>query len=351
MRNKEAMVKQSTRGSARLEQDAFLLVKQALSPSAEVHACGHRQGADAIITLQGGQEIVVDFKLWTHTQHRNPSGSWRVWVLPRATRDLRDRLRSQQESYVDLRGAVFLSFPNLLVDRVNLRPPSRANAVHRSLDPFADRSSLVLRTLVTEEDHHRRSWGVRELAEAAGVGPATVTRTIRELERYQVVDVRRIKRESEIRLTNGRALFAIWTGAYDWTKNQSVTLQAPVGDPLRFIRRSRDIFKSYRWALTLQAGAALVAPHANWGRIHAYVDVKSSDTLLEIAEQQEWPLAEEGKLVLMKPYYRDSVWRGVREIQDLPVVSDLQLALDLWNYPLRGREQAEHIVSTQHLFG
>jgi hypothetical protein len=26
------------------------------------------------------------------------------------------------------------------------------------------------------------------------------------------------------------------------------------------------------------------------------------------------------------------------------VVSDLQLALDLWHYPIRGREQAEHLI-------
>lgn len=342
-------MKQTTEKPHSFEHDAFLLVKQALSPSAEVHAPGQRQGPDAVITLRGGQEIAVDFKLWTHTNHRNPSGSPRVWVLPKATRTLRDRLRSQQESYVDLRGAVFLSFPNLLVDRDNLKLPSRPKTPRRSFDPFADRSSLVLRTLL--KHHQDRTWGVRELAEAAGVGPATVTRTIRELERYQVVNVHRAKRESEIRLTDRRALFAIWTGAYDWTKNQTVTLQAPVGDPVRFLRRSKGIFESYRWALTLQAGASLVAPHATWERVHVYVDVQSVDGLLEIAKQQEWSVGDEGRLVLMKPYYRDSAWHGAREIQGLPIVADLQLALDLWHYPLRGREQAEHIISTQHLFG
>ena len=41
---------------------------------------------------------------------------------------------------------------------------------------------------------------LREVADAAGVGPATATRTVRELERYDVVDARRSGRESEIRL-------------------------------------------------------------------------------------------------------------------------------------------------------
>lgn len=343
-------MKQPPKKLPSFERDAFLLVKQALSPSAEVRATEQPEGADAVVELQGGQEIALDFALWGHENHRKSSGLPRVWVLPRATKDLRDRLRSRQESYVDLRGSVFLALPNLLVDRTNLKLESTPKAPRRSFDPFADRSSLVLRTLLEEGDHRDRAWGVRELAAAAGVGPATVTRTIRELERHRVVDVRRVERQSEIRLKDGRALFAIWTGAYDWRKNQSITLKAPVGDPLRFLRRSKDAF-GCKWALTLQAGASLVAPHATWERVHVYVDVQSGEGLLEIAKQQEWPVGDEGRLVLMKPYYRDAVWYGAREIQGLPVVTDLQLALDLWQYPLRGREQAEHLIGTRKLFG
>jgi hypothetical protein len=36
----------------------------------------------------------------------------------------------------------------------------------------------------------------------------------------------------------------------------------------------------------------------------------------------------------------------MRTIDEVPVVSDLQLVLDLWHYPLRGREQGEHIRDT-----
>jgi hypothetical protein len=344
-------VEQSASKPHRYEQNALLLVKQALKPNAAVRYSDRHDGPDAVIELQGGVKIPVEFKLWTDASHRPRSEPRRVWVLPKAASGLRDRLRREGESFVDLRGAVFLSFPNLLVDRVNLRLPSRSSAATRSFDPFADRSSLVARTLLEPTDHQKRSWGVRELAEVAGVGPATVTRAIRELKRYQVVHVRRVGRESEIRLTDARALFTLWTGAYDWKQNQTLTIQAPIGDPLRFLRRSKDVFGSRRWALTLQSGASLVAPHATWERIHAYVDVESPDELSEIAERQGWPVGDEGRLVLMRPYYRDSVWHGARENQGLPTVSDLQLALDLWHYPLRGREQAEHIISTQHLFG
>lgn len=260
-----------------------------------------------MIRLKGGEEVALDFKLWTHASPTRHSRTGRVWVLPRATKELRDRLRREQESFVDLRGAVFLAFPNLLVDRVNVKRPSRPTIALRSSDPFADRSSLVARILLDSTDRQQRTWGVRELAEAAGVGPATATRVVQALERYQVVQVRRIGRESAIRLMDAHALFTLWTGAYDWKRNHSVAVQAPIGDPFRFLRRTKSILASHRWALTLQSGAALVAPHATWERIHAYVDVESPDTLLEIAEQQGGPVGDEGRLVLMKPYYRDSI--------------------------------------------
>jgi hypothetical protein len=45
-----------------------------------------------------------------------------------------------------------------------------------------------------------------------------------------------------------------------------------------------------------------------------------------------------------------SVWTGVTIRNQVPVVSDLQLILDLWNHPIRGIEQAELILE-KHLLG
>lgn len=121
----------------------------------------------AVVQLKGSEQIPLELVLWTHAGKVKRSGAHTVWILPRATRDLRDRFRKEQESYVDLRGSVFLSFPRLLVDRVNLTIPSRPKTTPRSFDPFADRSSLVVRTLLDSERHQDQPWGVRELAERA----------------------------------------------------------------------------------------------------------------------------------------------------------------------------------------
>jgi hypothetical protein len=73
------------------------------------------------------------------------------------------------------------------------------------------------------------------------------------------------------------------------------------------------------------------------------VELEEDEQLRDIAASRGWAPGE-GKLVLLSPRYRHSAWYGERDVQGLKVVSDLQLVLDLWNYPVRGREQAEHVL-------
>lgn len=346
-------MKQSVRNPARIEREAFLLLKEALTPSATVRMLGPSPdpGHDVAVQLHGGHEIFLRFVLWPRDRaERTRDPEHRVWILRKVARHLHERLRKRRENFIDLSGTVYLCLPNLLVDRAGLSLPPRMKATRPSFDPFSDRSSLVVRTLLETKEARDRKWGVRELAEAAQVGPATVTRTIHELQRYGVVEVKRTGRASAIQLKDPQTLFTYWTAAYDWTKNPTVALHAPMGDPGRFLRRMNKLLAHRKWALTLQAGASLIAPHASWERVYAYVAVADVNEFVELADEQGWRAAEDGNLVLMKPYYRDSVWHNVQVVQSIPVVSDLQLALDLWNYPLRGREQAEHIIHTERLF-
>jgi hypothetical protein len=347
-------MKQPARNSARIERDALRLLKEALSPSASVRALGQSRSDtryDVAVQLRGGQEILLQLVLWPcETEERGQDREHWVWILPRAAKRLHERLRKQRENFVDLSGTVYLCLPNLLVDRAGLSLPPRMRAARPSFDPFSDRSSLVVRTLLDSREARDRGWGVRELAEAAHVVPATVTRVVHELQRYGVIETKRKGRASAIRLTDAQALFDLWTAAYEWTKNRAVAVHAPIGDPNRFLRRMDKLLGERSWALTLQAGASLIAPHASWERVYAYLAVDRVDELFELADEQGWHTADDGNLVLLKPYYKDSVWHNLQVVQSIPVVSNLQLALDLWNYPLRGREQAEHIIHTQRLF-
>ncbi len=342
---------------------AVLLLRQALAPHATadwVQPAG--ASGETVVTVRGagtaGGTQCLRLLPWTAPAHRK--GSTRrtrtatdcpvVWVLPRASAMIRETLRAHGEQYIDLRGAVHLALPWALVDRADLTPSHRsAGSLRPSVDPFADRSSLVVRTLLEHGDIER-VWGVRELAGAAGVGVATASDVLRALAERELVTITRRGRASEVRLLHPIATVEAWTRSYDWRLNRGIAVHAPVGDLTRFMHRlPRLIPSGARWALTMQAGASLVAPHATWDRVHVYVDVPSAEgphALTELAARAGWTPADDGRLVLLIPYYATSAWHGLRTIDRLPVVSDLQLALDLWHYPLRGREQAEHLLGT-----
>lgn len=271
-----------------------------------------------------------------------------VWILRKAPMRLLDELRREGQNFVDVgRGVVRLVLPGVFIDRTDLRPASRAPEPQRLRDPFADRASLIARTLFRQPN---RDWGTRELAQAAGVSPMLASHVVRQLAGWDVVKTVRHGREARIRLKSERRLVQVWTSHYDWKKNPHISFSAPVGDPSRFLRKLPKTFASHRWALTLQSGASLVAPHAAWDKVHVYIDVPTPRDLRPIGTAAGWSPDPNGRIVLMQPRYDESVWSEIQERRELPVVSLLQLILDLWHYPLRGREQAEHLLQ-MHLAG
>lgn len=322
-------------------QRAARLIEQALQPHAHVEQTG-KHSALALRLRDGSR---TPLQLTTGADDQVLEGKPNVVrVLTDATRADLERLRREARSFVDLKGAVFLTFPNLLVDRTGVRLQTHP-APAMPFDAFSDRSSLIVRRLLGEGSRDRE-WGIREIAQASDVAPATATRAARELERERVVQISRSGRNAHLRLTDPRGLFMLWTRRYDWSRNAAVAFDAPVGEVSRFVRRLPELLGDTRWALTLQAGAAQVAPHATWDRVHLYLDVESAADLLRAGAAHGWEPAPQGQVVLMKPYYRTSVWHGQQTAHTLPVVSTLQLALDLWHYPLRGREQAEHLLAS-----
>jgi hypothetical protein len=271
-----------------------------------------------------------------------------VIVADRVLAGAASRWRAEGQSFVDLRGHVYLELPWLILDRaVPWRRPS--SATEPALDPFADRGSLVTRVLL--EHSPNRAWGVREMAKEAGVALGTASRVLRGLEQRQLVGRVEAGRRVQIRVVESAALLRAWTDRYDWTQNPALAVAAPIADPIEFLSTFRRALRRrelpVRAALTLQAGAAAVARHASWEKVHVYVDLPSSAAVANLVHGLGWRPSKEGRLVLMRPYYRRALWEDVRRgvTGGLPRVSDLQLVLDLWHYPLRGREQAEVVLA------
>jgi len=321
---------------------ALTLIRLALEPEGQMVAHTNAAGGeDAEIFREDAPPIRVRLRPWVPGDVTgNPEI---VWVVARAGRTTVKELRERRQNFVALNGAVRIVHGWLFLDRTDLEPvPAPARPPKRA-DPFADRNSLVARTLLL---HPERTWGVRELAETAGVALGTASQVVRALTEIGAVRFQQSGRSARVSMDDPMRLLTRWFAAYSWERSERVAFHAPLGDPSRFLRRLPKLLGDWRWALTMHAGAARVAPHATWERVHIYVGAESATTLLDTGRQLGWQPAQDGRVVLMKPYYKTSAWYGLQRLDGLPVVSTLQLALDLWNYPLRGREQAEHLLQT-----
>jgi hypothetical protein len=262
---------------------------------------------------------------------------------------------------IDLAGIVTVRLPGLYIDRSDLKPRPASEAGTASVgtmtDPFADRSSLVCRKLLSR-DAPDTGWHTRELARVTGLAVSHVSAILNELVSRGIC-----RREDtgtrKALITNRHALFTAWTEAYRWTNNTALTVAAPIGDADRFVEKLGRLFPSrLDWALTLTAGAARVAPHAPVETIHCYVSPSADERraqrsplamLKSIAAECNWPVSGDGRLVLLAPHYRTSVWYEMQASHGVNVVSDCQLALDCWFYPNRGREQAEHLLHARRM--
>jgi hypothetical protein len=330
--------------SSQLERRALALVRDAVPASVQV-------GIDAHLELPDGTTTSLQFVRWL-----GPNGPTRrsrperdpslVWIAPRVSAAQRRQWRDRNENFVDLSGAVRLVLPGLVIDRTDLSParPAASDRITSSRNPFADRASLVVRAMLEAPG---KPWSTTVLAKAAGVSIPTVSLVAEGLRRLGLLSPP-TGRRGAMMLDDPAAVIVQWSRRYDWRQNASVAFAAPIGHPDQFLRRLAATLgssvKRRRWALTLQAGASLIAPHAHWDIFHAYVDAEAVDDLLEIGSLAGWPVSPTGRLVLMRPRYRTSVWYHSEKARGLPVVSRTQLVLDLWHYPVRGLEQAEFIM-------
>lgn len=224
---------------------------------------------------------------------------------------------------------------------VYMRPANSPAKAVQERNPFADSASMLLRVALSNP---AKVWGIRELSRMAGTSPALTVLSLRHLERVGLAS-----RESskQARFLDAEQLLLGWAAWYAMkpVKYFRYSISGLTDPPaiLKLLAKARPELPG-SWALTCMAGASLVAPFATFSEVH--VHLPGADEL-----RPSWENALQlkpdrlGPIHLIDPYYAGSGAYGVREIRRLPVVSAVQLFLDCYRYPVRGREQAEHILS------
>jgi len=237
--------------------------------------------------------------------------------------------------FMDLSGNVFIAHRSFFVERIGF--PNKYPERRRRRYPFSDKASLILREMLKDP---KQLWGIRELAEKIGLDPGYVSRMAKSLSESGYA----ARASGKLKIRSPKEILDDWVRDYDLKRNEHHRFFILASDVKSILRRLQEINipQKCNYALSVQAGAGLVAPHAIYKEVHLYVS--DGEEIEFFKKELDLKDADQGaNLVLMRPYYKYSVFYDSREVEGLRVVSDIQLYLDLYGYPVRGKEQAEHL--------
>lgn len=201
---------------------------------------------------------------------------------------------------------------------------------------FAPTASRVIRCFLCEPE---REWTILELSKVSGVSYGHAHKLVKTL--IKLGFCREISR-ARIVVANPTELLSRWASYYDFSLQNEVIAYYSLDTNLDdFVKRLSALgSQDLRYALTLHAGATLVAPYVRPANVHLYVE---SEKLSEWEKLLGLQLTELGGNVFLVKPYDEGVFYKVQEVKRTKVVSSVQLYVDLYNYSARGREAAEHL--------
>lgn len=247
----------------------------------------------------------------------------------------REECKKAGINFLDFSGNVFFQYKEgIHIERVGFA--NKFPEFREMRGPFSDKASLIIREMLKED----KLWGVRECAEKVYLDAGYVSRMFRNLEKLDYL----IKINSKVKLKNKKVILEDWINFYNFKKNKQLKYFFLAKEPKEILKRLNNlrIPKRIIYALGFHAGAFLISPHAVFNEVHLYVS--NNDSLNFFVKNLGLRSVEQGaNLVFLFPYYKHSVFYDKRRIENLWVVSDIQLYIDLYKYPLRGIEQAEHL--------
>ncbi len=231
--------------------------------------------------------------------------------------------------FVDLTGNAYLKFNSVLIERWGKESKTKETRLLKSL--FTEKSTWTIRKMFSNLN---REWKMEELANESNVSLGQAYKVITKLEAEGFVD----KKRGAITLSKPKELLDAWAKVYNFENQSTIGYYCPLKDQQSIFNALRKIsLKQY--ALTLGAAASLVAPFVRSTDVYMYI-VGKADRIVKALRLK--PVEFGGNVHLVTPA-DDGVLFAIQQVEGVTLVSNLQLYLDLYNYPMRGREQAEHL--------
>lgn len=263
-------------------------------------------------------------------------GKFELLACPHIAEPLALDLRREGLAHADANGRLFLSPEAGVVD---LRP---ASAVYRSPRrgpaPFSPKATRIIRHLLC---HRSSSLSQAELAKQTGASRALVSQVLKQLLDDELVE--QLSKSSPenpayYRLTDFDRLLDAWKGKDRWQERTTVHEYSVLSsNPQDIARKLVDSVGAGNLAFTQWFAAWQRRPHTTPPVVSCYIKKRR---ILEIVPARR--VKSGGNLWLIVPE-DEGVWQEAQATGGFPLVSDVQIYLDLLQVDQRGPETAAEL--------
>lgn len=316
-----------------------------IKPQVNINGCK----ADFLVTLniKGKDSILIcEIKSLGSPSHLLPAvvqlkkiiegkKGYPVIIAPYISQRSAEICRQNSVGFIDLEGNAFLSFGNILIDK---RVKERINIEKKQISEiFSARATRIIRVLL--ENPSKERWLISDLAKEAEVSLGYTSDVLSALSGQGYIEK---KKRKGIQLKEKAALLDRWASAYSFSQNNIFSLYTLEKDFSAVFKKITGLSEALKLksALTLHSAASLVAPYvARFSDIYLYVE---GDITLWKKKLDLRDVERGANFYLIRPY-DEGVFYGLRKVKGIPVIGNVQLYLDLFKYPARGKEQAEYV--------
>lgn len=235
--------------------------------------------------------------------------------------------------YADLAGNCRLTFDHIYIETHAADNPFREKRALKSL--FTPKAARILRVLLQGPLH---PWKVKDLAADAGVSLGHVSDVRQQL----IAQEWAVEDPSGLRITRPATILDAWAAADRWEDRTTVReYSLLLTDPTDIVARVHTLLGGQHHAFTQWIAAAQRHPYTTPPVTTVYVTDFPDDTRLK-EELLARRVDSGGRLRLVQPR-EAGVFNVLQIVNGLPLVSDVQIYLDLLRAGMRGDEAAAEL--------
>ncbi len=271
-----------------------------------------------------------------HLRHIVTGNDYPVFFAPFVSPESSAICSEMGVGFIDLEGNCRLAFNGVYIQRTGYRSPSITRRELRSL--YSPKAERVLRVLVSTGP---RRWKTQELAGEAQVSLGQIANVKKLLADREWID----SDDSGFGLRSfDRAVLPLlnqWGANYRLSKSTSADFYSMGSIPETESKLAEAATEQgITFAFTVFSGAARFQPTVRYQRVSAYY---LGDVML-LADRAGLKQVDTGANVVLLSPYDEGVLYGRRDVDRSPVVSPVQLYLDLKETKGRGEEAAITIL-------